>query len=188
MLNGRKMIDISSESSNTTGQKTIEKLTPTSSALDLLVAMLDGNNIDAATITFLDDLTTTMSISDMSKLLQIEEEYRAAGRSSADQQTIEKYTQQFNELVSAKMTCKGVNQVIPMRLVTTQVGVDWWALYGFKFEGSDEYVSLKDLLDQESLEYFINIVDHSTGPMEQGILVVRQLFQYIQSFVTGYQD
>lgn len=188
VLNGRKMIDISSESSNTTGQKIIEKLTPTSSALDLLVAMLDGNNIDAATITFLDDITTTMSISDMSKLLQIEEEYRAAGRSSADQQTIEKYTQQFNELVSAKMTCKGVNQVIPMRLVTTQVGVDWWALYGFKFEGSDEYVSLKDLLDQESLEYFINIVDHSTGPMEQGILVVRQLFQFMQSLVTGYQD
>lgn len=188
VLNGRKMIDISSESSNTTGQKTIEKLTPTSSALDLLVALLDGNNIDAATITLLDDLTTTMSISDMKKLLQLEEEYRTAGRSSADQPTIDKYTQQLNELVTAKMTCKGVNQTIPMRLVTTQVGIDYWTLYGFKFEGSDEYVSLKDLLDQESVEYFINIVDHSTGPMEQGILVVRQLFLYLQSFANGFKQ
>lgn len=86
------------------------------------------------------------------------------------------------------MTCKGINQTIPMRLVTTQVGIDYWALYGFKFDGSDEYVSLKDLLDQESVEYFINIVDHSADHMEQGILVVRQFFQYMQSFANGFKQ
>ena len=55
---------------------------------------------------------------------------------------------------SVKMTCKGVSQTIPMKLVTTKFGVDYWTMPVFNF------------LDE---------------PMQLSIIVVRQLLQYVQT-------
>ena len=63
--------------------------------------------------------------------MQLQHEMAHARRNYADQATIEEYTKQLNELVSAKMTCKGVNQVIPMKLQTEKFGVDYWAMPAF---------------------------------------------------------
>ena len=52
------------------------------------------------------------------------------------------------------MTCKGVSQTIPMKLVTTKFGVDYWTMPVFNF------------LDE---------------PMQLSIIVVRQLLQYVQT-------
>ena len=98
------------------------------------------------------------------------------------------------------MTCKGVSQTIPMKFVTQKFGVDYWTMPAFNFAdersateetlglSKNGYVSLVDLLDAESMQYGINIIDHAAEPMQQSIIVVRQLLQYVQSLVNSFQQ
>ena len=150
--------------------------------LDVLVALMSGGSLEG-TLTLNDDLTTDISISDCGKALQLQKEMAHARRNYADQATIEGYTQQLNELVSAQMTCKGVNQVIPMKLQTEKFGVDYWAMPAFNFADENGYVPFTQLLDKESVEYAINIVDHAAEPMAGAIVTVRQLMQFVQTFM-----
>ena len=150
--------------------------------LDVLVALMSGGSLEG-TLTLNDDLTTDISISDCGKVMQLQSEMAHARRNYADQATIEGYTQQLNELVSAKLTCKGVNQVIPMKLQTEKFGVDYWAMPAFNFADENGYVPFTQLLDKESVEYAINIVDHAAEPMAGAIVTVRQLMQFVQTFM-----
>ena len=150
--------------------------------LDVLVALMSGGKLEGS-LTLNDDLTTTLSISDCGKAMQLQREMAHARRNYADQATIEEYTKQLNELMSAKMTCKGVNQVIPMKLQTEKFGVDYWAMPAFNFADEKGYVSIIDLLDKESVEYGINIIDHAAEPMAGAIVTVRQLLQFVQTFI-----
>ena len=150
--------------------------------LDVLVALMSGGKLEGS-LTLNDDLTTTLSISDCGKAMQLQREMAHARRNYADQATIEEYTKQLNELMSAKMTCKGVNQVIPMKLQTEKFGVDYWAMPAFNFADEKGYVSIIDLLDKESVEYGINIIDHAAEPMAGAIVTVRQLLQFVQTFL-----
>jgi len=152
------------------------------SILDVLVAMMSGNNLES-TITLNDDLTTSLTVSDCGKAMQLQHEMAHARRNYADQATIEEYTKQLNELMSAKMTCKGVNQVIPMKLQTEKFGVDYWAMPAFNFADEKGYVPITELLDKESVEYGINIIDHAAEPMAGAIVTVRQLLQFVQTFI-----
>ena len=166
---------------------------PTTSSSDsyirsLLINLVAGKSFDKLSITLLDDLTTTMSISDCSRALQLAQEAAQARRRYADDATIDRYTQQMDALIKAEMTCKGVNQTIPMKLVTTKFGVDYWTMPAFNFADENGYVSLIDLLDAQSVAYGINIIDHAAEPMQQSIIVVRQLLQYVQSLVNGFQQ
>ena len=158
-----------------------------SSILDVLTLLWNGRSLDNAKITLLGDLTTTLSISDMQKALKVYTDSRTARRNYADQQTIETYTQQLNDLIQAELTCKGVNQTIPVRLVTSKFGVDWWTMPGLSFADEAGYVPLTELLDQESMEYGVNIIDHAIDPMKESIIVVRQLIQYIQTMFGNYE-
>ena len=148
----------------------------------MLVALMSGGSLEG-TLTLNNDLTTTLSVKDLGKAMQLQKEMAHARRSYADQATIEGYTQQLNELVSAKMTCKGVNQEIPMRLQTEKFGVDYWAMPAFNFADENGYVPFTQLLDKESVEYAINIVDHAAEPMAGAIVTVRQLLQFVQTFL-----
>ena len=150
--------------------------------LDVLVALMSGGSLEG-TLTLNDDLTTDISISDCGKTMQLQSEMAHDRRNYADQATIEGYTQQLNELVSAQMTCKGVNQVIPMKLQTEKFGVDYWAMPAFNFADEQGYVPFTQLLDKESVEYAINIVDHAAEPMAGAIVTVRQLMQFVQTFL-----
>jgi hypothetical protein len=150
--------------------------------LDVLVALMSGGKLEGS-LTLNDDLTTAISISDCGKTMQLQHEMAHARRNYADQATIEEYTKQLNELVSAKMTCKGVNQVIPMKLQTEKFGVDYWAMPAFNFADEKGYVPITELLDKESVEYGINIIDHAAEPMAGSIITVRQLLQFVQTFI-----
>ena len=150
--------------------------------LDVLVALMSGGSLEG-TLTLNDDLTTDISISDCGKTMQLQSEMAHARRNYADQATIEGYTQQLNELVSAQMTCKGVNQVIPMKLQTEKFGVDYWAMPAFNFADESGYVPFTHLLDKESVEYAINILDHAAEPMASSIITVRQLIRFVQTFL-----
>ena len=190
--NGRKMLDLSVKSSGN-GTGGIYNLDPSqfntaASIFDVLGALHSGGSIDEGKLTLLDDLTTTFSVSDMPAVLQLMRENANARRHYADQPTIDQYTQQLNELVKAEMTCKGINQTIPGKLVTTKFGVDWWTMPAFNFADENGYVTLTDLLDPESVTYGINIIDHAAAPMSQSIIVMRQLMMYINQVVGAHQS
>ena len=158
------------------------QFTTSGKILDVLVALMSGGSLEGS-LTLNDDLTTAISISDCGKAMQLQHEMAHARRNYADQATIEEYTKQLNELMSAKLTCKGVNQVIPMKLQTEKFGVDYWAMPAFNFADEKGYVSIIDLLDKESVEYGINIIDHAAEPMAGAIVTVRQLLQFVQTFI-----
>ena len=190
--NGRKMIDLtlkqSRDASGGIANMDLSQFTSATSIIDVFAAWLASRSLDEGKLTLLDDLTTTLSISNMAKALEVAREGAAARRSYADRETIDQYTQQLNELVSAKITCKGVNQEIPMRLATTKLGVDWWTMPAFNFADENGYVSFVDLLDSQSVAYGINIIDHAAAPMQQSAIVVRQLLQYVLGLVSGFQQ
>ena len=185
--NGQKMIGLTAELSNSNGLTDLSQLTTSNSIMDVMQAIMLGNSIDNLQITLLDDLTTTVKVTDCQKVLVLQSEMAHARRSYADQQTIEGYVSQLNELISGSMTCKGLdNMQIPMRLQTHKIGVDWWAAPALNFADENGYVSLYDMLDKESLEYGINIIDHAAEPMQQSVVVVRQLMQALQKLQTAF--
>ncbi|MBO4802199.1 MAG: hypothetical protein J5545_10105 [Bacteroidaceae bacterium] len=190
--NGLKRVDLTMKQSRDAegglANLDLSKFTSMSSILDVLTAWMTTRTLDEAKLTLLDDLTTTLSISDMTKALELARASASARRRYADEATIDQYTQQLNQLIKAEMTCKGVNQTIPMKLVTQKFGVDWWTMPAFNFADENGYVSLVDLLDPESVQYGINIIDHAAEPMQQSIIVVRQLLQYVQGLVNGFQQ
>ena len=180
--NDKSMIELEATGKYTDKEIDFSQFTASGRILDVLTALMSGGKLEAI-LTLNDDLTTTISISDCGKTMQLQHEMAHARRSYADQATIEGYTQQLNELVSAKLTCKGVNQVIPMRLQTEKFGVDYWAMPAFNFADEQGYVPFTQLLDKESVEYAINIVDHAAEPMAGAIVTVRQLMQFVQTFM-----
>jgi hypothetical protein len=180
--NDKSMVELEAVAKYTDKQTDFSQFTTSKSILDVLVAVTTGGSLEG-TLTLNDDLTTEISINDCGKAMQLQKEMAHARRSYADQATIEEYTKQLNELVSAKMTCKGVNQVIPMKLQTEKFGVDYWAMPAFNFADEKGYVPIIDLLDKESIEYGINIIDHAAEPMAGAILTVRQLLQFVQTFI-----
>ena len=180
--NGKSMIDLACTGEYPDKEIDFSQFTASGRILDVLVALMSGGSLEG-TLTLNDDLTTDISISDCGKVMQLQSEMAHARRNYADQATIEGYTQQLNELVSAKMTCDGVNQVIPMKLQTEKFGVDYWAMPAFNFADEQGYVPFTQLLDKESVEYGINIVDHAAEPMAGAIVTVRQLMQFVQTFM-----
>ena len=183
--NNKSMIELEATSKYTDKEIDLtdfSQFTTSGRILDVLVALMSGGSLEG-TLTLNDDLTTDISISDCGKALQLQREMAHARRNYADQATIEGYTQQLNELVNAQITCKGVNQVIPMKLQTEKFGVDYWAMPAFNFADEQGYVPFTQLLDKESVEYAINIVDHAAEPMAGAIVTVRQLLQFAQTFM-----
>lgn len=186
--NGLKMVGITANLTNENGFTDFSKLNLTSatSIVDIFTAVMAGKSIDNLTLTLLDDLTTTVQVSDCQKVMALQQQLAQARRSYADQQTIEDYTQQMNEIVTASMICKGVDQNIPMKLVTTKVGVDYWTVPGFNFADENGYAPLTELLDSESIAYGINIIDHHAESMQQTIIVVRQLAQALHKLQSAF--
>ena len=169
--NGRKMFELSVKESgeNMGGISNLDmsQYSSSSSIFEVISSILGTRSIDEAKLTLLDDLTTTFSVGNLQTLLELENEYRTVGRNYADKETIDEYTKKLNDLVK------------PMRLATTPVGVDYWALYQVKFSDED-WVSLYDMLDRKTFEYVLNIMDHSTDRMQQSVIVMRQLLEFIQ--------
>jgi hypothetical protein len=180
--NDKSMVELEATSEYIDKDIDFSQLTTSGRILDVLVAMISGSKLEGS-LTLNDDLTTDISINDCGKALQLQKEMAHARRNYADQATIEEYTKQLNELVSAKMTCKGVNQVIPMKLQTEKFGVDYWAMPAFNFADEKGFVPFTELLDKESVEYAINIIDHAAEPMAGAIITVRQLLQFVQTFI-----
>ena len=181
--NDKKIITLSASGTNTNGMTDTSQLTNGSGIVDILYAVMQGNSIDDLTVTLNDDLTTKVKVSDAGKFLDTWLDMSYARRDYADQETIDQYTQQLNQLFSGNITLKGSNQIIPMRLATAKFGVDYFAMPALKFNETEGYVPLTEMLDMETLSYGFNIVDHAAEPMQNSIIVARQLVQFITKFV-----
>ena len=183
--NDRNILNLRGVMKNANGQTEYSKFTSSTSIAEAFAAIMAGNSIEEASITMLGDLTTTLKVSDCAKVLTLQKQMARARRSYADEATIDSYVQQLNELVSGSMTCNGLNNMqIPMRLQTIKFGVDYWAAPALNFADENGYVAITDMLDKESVEYMINIADHAVEPLQQSIVTVRQLMQYVQT-LTG---
>ena len=189
--NGRRMVDLSMKESwdepFTLSKLSQSQYQSNSSILEVLAACMATHNLDEGKLTLLDDLTTTISIKDMDKAIALALASAEARRSYADEETIDSYTQQLNKLMNCEMTCKGVNQTIPMKMVTAKFGVDYWTMPGLKFSDDGEYVPLIDMIDSETMQYGINIIDHAAEPMQQSIIVMRQLLEYFKMLMDAYE-
>jgi hypothetical protein len=42
------------------------------------------------------------------------------------------------------------------------------------------------MLDKESVEYGLNIIDHAAAPMQQSVVTVRQLMQALQKLQNAF--
>ena len=160
--NGKDMIKLEAEAYYTDKEIDFSQFTSSRRILDVLVALASGSSLNCS-ITLNDDLTTHLSVFDCGKAMQLQKEMAHARRSYADQATIEGYTQQLNE--------------------TEKFGVDYWAMPAFNFADEPGYVPFTQLLDKESVEYAINILDHAAEPMAGSIITVRQLLQFVQTFL-----
>ena len=183
--NDKSMVELEATSKYTDKEIDLtdfSQFTTSGKILDVLVALMSGGKLEGS-LTLNDDLTTAISISDCGKAMQLQKEMAHARRNYADQATIEGYTQQLNELVSAKLNCKDLSQEIPMKLQTAKFGVDYWAMPAFNFADEKGFVPITELLDKESIEYGINIIDHAAEPMAGAIVTVRQLLQFVQTFI-----
>ena len=64
---------------------------------------------------------------------------------------------------------------------------------GFDVEEADDFemiingfVPYPELLDKECIDYAINIVDHAAEPMAGTIVTVRQLIQFVRTFIMQF--
>ena len=118
--------------------------------------------------------------------MKVQAEMAKARRSYADQATIDGYVSELNGLISGTMSCKGVNQEIPMQLATMKVGVDWWTMPALKFADENGFVPIYQMLDQKSMEYAMNIIDHAAGPLQDTAIIIRQLIGALQKLNTSF--
>lgn len=186
--NGKKMLDAKTVFTDYTNYIDVSQIATGGSLFDIFAALMSGSSLDEGSLTLLDDLTTNMKISDCQKAMLIRNEMISARRNYADQQTIEGYVKQLNGLISGSMSCKDLNQTIPMQLQTVKIGVDFHSVPALKFADEESYVPITELIDQESIAYGINIVDHAIEPMQQAIIVVRQLLQFIESTISNVRN
>ena len=182
--NAQKVLNVTATMNNTNGKTDYSKFTSTNSIADVFTAIMAGNSIEDMTLTMLGCLTTNVKVSDCEKVVTLQNEMTEARRNYADQKTIENYVSQINKLVTSTMSDKTLGQEIPMKLTTTQIGIDYWAVPALKFADETDYVPLTEVLDQKSVEYGLNIVDHAVDPAKDAIIVARQLMQAVRKLQT----
>jgi hypothetical protein len=70
--NGQKVLDATATLANANGMTDLSQMTSSSSIMDIVTALMAGNSVDELTLTFLDCLTTTGTISDCESVLKIQ--------------------------------------------------------------------------------------------------------------------
>lgn len=185
--NDRSIVELSAVMKNSNGLTDLSKLASTHSVFDVFSAIMVGNSVDEQKITILDDLTLSMIVKDCDEMLDLQSESASMRRNYATEANIKKYAEKMNDLLTISLDSKSSNQKIAVKLDAVEFGVDYWTMPMFKFSDSDEYVSLLEVLDQESMEYGINILDHAIDPMQDAIVVARQLLQYMQMLMGVYE-
>ena len=180
---GRNMLELALEMTDLDGKPDYTKLSLNDNFFDLITNVISGFRVDNLSITTLENITTTMKIDDCKKFVMLHAEMTKARRNGADQQTIDGYASQMNDLLTCSVEDKLLHQTIPMRFMASKVGVDWWAMPAMSFADENGFVPITDLLDKESIEYAVNVIDHAAMPMQQDMLITRQLMMFVMKLM-----
>ena len=151
----------------------------------LLYGIVYGRSIDNLSVSLLDDLTLNGSISDCGKFLQLYLEARKARHQYADATIMDPITTQLNEVASFNLEQKSTNQQIEGIFLTTQFGVDYTPLPALRFEGEDGFTPINELIQEEDVEYAINILAHAASPLRGSLQTVSQLVRLVASLLTN---
>ena len=184
--NDKKIVELSTELKNSDGMTDLSMLTSSNSIIDLFGAVMSGNSVEDQKMTILEDLVISLTVKDCDKMLALQHESASMRRNYASEADIKKYADKMNNLMELSLESKSTNQKIAVKLGAVEFGVDYWTMPMLKFSDYDEYVSLLEVLDQEAMEYGINILDHAIDPMKESIVVARQLLQYFQTLMGIY--
>lgn len=149
----------------------------------LLFGLLQGSSVDEATVTLMGDLSMTAKVKDIPGVIQTQREMAKVRRSGADQKTIQEYVDKLNGMVEMEAECKGLEMKLPMKLVASQVGVDYWAMPAVKFEDQNDYTPIVELFDIKTMNYLFNIADHGVQPL---MTTVTSFGSMIVSFANLY--
>jgi len=136
------------------------------------------------TLSFLDDLTVQAAISDCGEMVRLNSEMIYARNHGADEATIESFTSQMNQLMTATMSVKSLDMLLPLKLKTALMGVDYNSVSAVKFNDENAFVPIVDLLDQQALRYWTNIKEHSAAPLQESMEILMQMI-YIMNIFTG---
>ena len=186
--NDKNMLEVSATMTNSNGMLNFDQFTSSNSIFDIVTAMMVGNSLESFKMTLLDDMVVNVKISDMEKFGKIHSENAEARRSYTDKETIEKYASELNKVLTASIESKDTKQKIDVKMEAVKFGVDYWTMPSFKFSDEKNYVPFVDLLDQESIIYGLNIIDHTVEPLSEAIVVVRQLMAYLHLLTGTYED
>ena len=186
--NDRHIVSLNSTYNNKDGMTDFSAFSLSNSIIDLLEILTMGHSVEKQEINLLDDMIITAKISDSEKMFNLHKASNAARRKYADEATIKKYTDQMNDLMTLSIESLGTNQKLDAKLVAYEFGVDYMTMPAVKFEDSNEYIPLFDMIDRETIEYAVNILDHSLSPMSDAIVVARQLVQYFNSIIGKFTN
>ena len=150
----------------------IASILSTGSAKEMIAGisamLLSGASLDNYEVTLLDDLTISASISNIYMAIQTNKAMKEARRNGADEATISQYVEQLNQFINLGLKAKKLNAELPVKLVTTKVGVDYTPLPAVSFDGK-EFTPITELIDVKSTGYLINIVDHCVEPLSTAV-------------------
>jgi hypothetical protein len=57
---------------------------------------------------------------------------------------------------------------------------------GLKFADENGFVPIYQMLDQKSMEYAMNIIDHAAGPLQDTAIIIRQLMGALQKMSNAF--
>lgn len=184
--NGRKMVELEFSAKGDLldgllGYKPTMSWTETSNRRYRIYNFLYSiGSIDNMKLTLVDDLTTTLKCSDFVETVFTFMDMGRDRRAKAGQDKISAYVDKLNGLVSGSMTCKGINQEIPMRFETDKIGIFWYAVPSLHFGDEEGYTPLTKLLDSESVGYAFNMVDYAAPCIEESVIVLQQFAEIIK--------
>ena len=181
--NGKTMLEIDANNTQENGIANIPEFPEDTSLLELIYSFASGKKIDNMKLTLLSDMTITLSISDCAAAVSIWQEAKTARRGYAPVTTIDIFTEQLNQLITASVSCKKINQQLPVKLVTARIGADHLAMPALKFADEDYYAPITELLDMNTMGYAINIVDHCLDPAQETVITIRQFMQLMKTLL-----
>jgi hypothetical protein len=183
--NGKKMIELEATNTQENGLSIFPEFANDTSLLELIYFFASGKKIDDMKLTLLDDMTINLAITDCAAAVRIWQEEKTARRAYAPVTTIDIFTQELNQLITATITCKNIKQQLPVKLVTARIGVDHLAMPALKFTDEDYYAPLTELIDINTMGYAINIVDHCLDPAQETVICIRQFMQFMKTLLNN---
>lgn len=186
--NDKEILSVSGVLTNDNGEVDLDNFTTSNSIIDIISTMLIGDKIDDLKITILDDMIINIKVSDCEEFVKVHRASKDARRNYADEETVKQYVDAMNKVMTMTIESKATKQKMDIKFEAAKFGVDYITMPTIKFADADNYVSMLEVLDPETMILALNIVDKISAPLSESILTVRQLIQYFRGLTGTYEE